>query len=223
MKKLMEQKHLKNLKSSLSVFLQGIKELIEPYIQSSEELPSIIQKPQKTTQNRGQQSMLQKLHESNIQRALHRTLMNETDDSVEYPSFNESLLQQVSLPELQSMYRKMLKGKYQIPNVQGTAQQAMMLEKIENLIRKKAERGMEKQRDESFLRGHGKQNQSFQFPIHERLAPSSINTFKRIIGSNEILDAVEITDEMLKVLDIVLECCETVDENICKGNYLIGS
>ncbi|XP_070491146.1 interaptin-like [Chironomus tepperi] len=219
MKKLMEQKHLKNLNASLGVFLRGIKELIESYIEpsdSQQELPSIIQKPQQTTQNRGQQSMLQRLHESNIQRALHRTLMNETDDSVEYPSFNESLLQQVSLSELQSMYKKMLKGKYQMPNVQGTAHQAMMLEKIEKLLRMKVDRGMSKQRDESFLRGRRRLNKSFQFPIHERLAPSSINTFNRIIGSNEILDAVEITDEMLKVLDIVLECCETVDENICK-------
>ncbi|CAG9809562.1 unnamed protein product [Chironomus riparius] len=219
MKKLMEQKHLKNLNASLGVFLQGIKELIGSYIQPSEvqeELPSIIQKPQQTVQNRGQQSMLQRLHESNIQRALHRTLMNETDESVEYPSFNESLLQQVSLPELQSMYKKMLKGKYQMPNVQGTAHQAMMLEKIEQLLRQKAQLGMAKQRDESFLREHGRLNNSFQFPIHERLAPSSINTFNRIIGSNEILDSVETTDEMLKVLDIVLECCETVDENICK-------
>jgi len=222
----MEQKHLKNINASLGIFLQGIKELIESYIQPAEnqqELPSIIQKPQQTTQNRGQQSMLQRLHESNIQRALHRTLMNETDDSVEYPSFNESLLQQVHLPELQSMYRKILKGQYQTPNVQGTAHQAMILEKIEKLLRKKAEHGMAKKRDESFLRGHNRLSKSFQFPIHERLAPSSINTFKRVIGANEILESVEISDEMLKVLDIVLESCETVDENICKGNYLIVS
>jgi hypothetical protein len=114
----------------------------------------------------------------------------------------------------------MLKGKYQMPNVQGTAQQAMMLEKIEKLLRQKAEHRIAKQRDESFLRGHNRLNQSFPFPIHERLAPSSIKTFKRVIGANEILESVEISDEMLKVLDIVLESCETVDENICKGNYL---
>lgn len=46
MKKLMEQKQLKNLNKSLGIFLHGIKELIEPYVEMKirKEQPSIRQK-----------------------------------------------------------------------------------------------------------------------------------------------------------------------------------
>lgn len=214
MKKLMEQKQLKNINESLGVFLKGIKELIEPLLDednlAERELSAILQKS-----HRGKTSLLQQVHESN----LHRSVNKAAEESLELPSFDETLLGQVPVRDLQSMYKKIAKGTYKIPDVPGTAAQALRLEQIERLLGSKVQRARSKREVAKQLAAP---ISNFNLATaKEGLPPNAVKMFKRIIGSIRHLDTIEMTDDMMAALQIILECCDNVDENICKGeNFL---
>jgi hypothetical protein len=217
--KIMERKHLGKLNKSMGVFLQGVKELMDPYVEELEEQSRRQQSVdisaiQRSVNVSGRQSMGKSHVSSFLQRNRTR---DETEESVDVPSFgdDESLTSKMPVHELQTIYRQIAQGTYRQPDIVGTARQVQAMDRVTAKLTARSEQAAMQKRDASLMRVRRDVDRSLQGPLSERIAPSAKTAFKRIVGTSKNIESIDVTDEILKALDSVLEHCEDLDMKIC--------
>ncbi|KAG5673074.1 hypothetical protein PVAND_003149 [Polypedilum vanderplanki] len=233
--KVMERKHLSKLNKSMGIFLQGVKELMEPYINELENEAEELQQSVKVSQQLQQSINVSNITPRNIfgQKSVKKSLTkpkshvasflqknktrDETEDSIEVPSFNddESLTSKMPVKELQALYRQIAAGNYRQPPMVGTARQVQNMDRVTSKLRTRAEKDALLKRDKSLMRVQGDVDQTFEGSIIQSIAPTAMTIFKRIVGNNEKIKLMHVNNDVLKALDIVLELCEDVDMQIC--------